>query len=441
MEENKKGRGRPKKQDNSYIDKIFDDDDDDLRNILKTKPKSDTPDDLDKVNIDNEALNDIEEFEKQDGVNDIPENEFNPLDEPVMQRSYTGGINNTGGNTINPYTLQEKIIDEPKYNTTASSSKIEVDNDLINPNSNTDSKSSGSSGNTAKNINDIPNDIPNSSNEVKKDEITPQSENIKELSPKEKREAVEKTADAILIAWRSYVPLPFIYFSKYNEKKLKKLHDNDEIDLDVEVKADGTNFREYVKEFNSNVEQIFQVSDEEVEALKDPLVDVLMEKDIALTPTQRLLFTAGQLLVTKVMMCAKMISEKRNDIEDMKIMHSERIQLRERELEEQKQSRLAELTEQQRERAERLAEQERNRAERLGEQKSERAERLRKERENERENERKIREEQKNTFQDVEDDNIIEIVKDASEKLDVDLPTLDDALNTTDIDDDDIPII
>lgn len=439
MEENKKGRGRPKKQDNSYLDKIFEDEDDDLRNILKAKPKSDTPEDADKVSIDNDTLNDIEEFEKQEGVNDIPDNEFNPLEEPVMQRSYTGGITNSGGSPINPYTLQEKIIEEPKYNATASSSKIDVDNDLINPNSNTDSKGSG---NTAKNINDIPNDIPNTSNDVKREEITPQSENIKELSPKEKREAVEKTADAILIAWRSYVPLPFIYFSKFNEKKLKKLHDNDEIDLDIEVKSDGTNFREYVKEFNSNVEQIFSVSDEEVLALKDPLVDVLMEKDIALTPTQRLLFTAGQLLVSKVMMCAKLISEKKSDMEDMKIMHSERIQLRERELEEQKQSRLAELTKQQRERAERLAEQERNRAEILGEQKSERAERLREERENERENERKIREEQKNTFQDVEDDNIIEIVKDASDKLDVDLPTLDDALNSTEIDDDyDIPSI
>lgn len=420
MEENKKGRGRPKKQDNSYIDKIFDDDDDDLRNILKSKPKSDLPEDLDKVSIDNEALKDIEEFEKQEGVNDIPEIEYNPLDEPVTQRSYTGGMNTSNTSTVNPYTLQEKIIEEPKYNTTSSSSKIDVDNDLINPNSNNDSKSG--SGNTAKNINDIPNDIPNTSNDVKKEETTPQSESIKELSPKEKRDAVEKTADAILIAYRSYVPLPFIYFSKYDEKKLKKLHDNDEIDLDIEVKTDGTNFREYVKEFNSNVEQIFTVSDEEVEALKDPLVDVLMEKDIALTPTQRLLFTAGQLLVTKVMMCAKLISEKKGDIADMKAMHVERIELRNKELEEQRQTRLAE---QQRERAERLREQQIERAERLKE---------------EREAERKIREEQKNTFEDVDDDNVIDIVKDASDKLDVDLPTLDDALNIID-EDDDIPSI
>ena len=94
-------------------------------------------------------------------------------------------------------------------------------------------------------------------------------------------------------------------------------------------------------------------------------------------------------------------------------MHSERNELRNKELEEQRQTRLAE---QQRERAERLRE--------------------------ERENERKIREEQKDKFEDVKDDNIVEIVKDASDKLDVNIPTLEDALNSTEIDDDyDIPSI
>lgn len=334
MEEDKRGRGRPKK---SMIDssKIFDDDDDDLRNILKNKNKeSKSPIDED-YDIDNDALNDIEEFESQDGVNDIPKEDFNPLNEPVMQRSYTGGMTGTG---INPYTLQEKIIEEPKYNPNRSA-KIEVDNDLINPSSS--NGSNGDNGGNGKKSNDIPNDIPN--NDIPSNNATTpedfhkaskiENDNLKELSAKEKREAIEKTADAILLAYRNYIPLPFVYFSKYDDKKLRKLHNSDEIDLDAPIKNDGTTFKEYTKEFNSTVEQTFQVSDEEVAAIKDPLVDVLMEKDVALTPTQRLGLTLGQLLVSKVMVAVKFLSDKKSDIDDMKQMHKKNVELREKEIE------------------------------------------------------------------------------------------------------------
>jgi hypothetical protein len=123
------------------------------------------------------------------------------------------------------------------------------------------------------------------------------------------------------------MPLPFVYFASYDIKKLKKLEDDDLIDLQTPAKRDGTTFLEYTKEFNEKVEEAFKVSDAEVEALREPLIDVLSEQEIAFTPTQNLLFTFGQIVVAKTMTCIQLVREKKSDIEEMKTMHRERMEL------------------------------------------------------------------------------------------------------------------
>jgi hypothetical protein len=121
--------------------------------------------------------------------------------------------------------------------------------------------------------------------------------------------------------------MPFVYFSQYSDSKLKDLHKKNQLNLDTEIKKDGTTFREYYKDFNEKVEQAFVVTDAEVEAIKDPLIDVLMEKQVAFTPTQRLMFTVAQLLAAKTMTAAKFYMEKQSDIEEMKNIHKERMEM------------------------------------------------------------------------------------------------------------------
>jgi septal ring factor EnvC (AmiA/AmiB activator) len=57
--------------------------------------------------------------------------------------------------------------------------------------------------------------------------------------------------------------------------------------------------------------------------IRPALVDVLMEKEVAFTPTQRLIFTVGQLLIAKIMMLVKFIRAKSADLKEFRQMHEE----------------------------------------------------------------------------------------------------------------------
>ena len=57
--------------------------------------------------------------------------------------------------------------------------------------------------------------------------------------------------------------------------------------------------------------------------IRPALVDVLMEKEVAFTPTQRFIFTVGQLLIAKIMMLVKFIRAKSADLKEFRQMHEE----------------------------------------------------------------------------------------------------------------------
>lgn len=310
------------------------DDDADLKAFLKKDkkqmPKNNEPMLGNNDDFDESIVAELEGLESSEGINDIPSDDFNPLDDAVKQRGYTDGItpNNSQNNN-----QQERVIEEPNY-VSNGANKLEVDETLINPSNDIPNESNNGGGGNGGNSGGNNNTSGKSSSggggsgqsDDDKSQPVQESDNLKELSPKEKKEAMEKTADAILLAYKQYIPLPFVYFASYDNKKLEKLHNADEINLETQVRRDGTTFREYAKEFNGKVDKAFEVSDEEVEALKEPLVDVLMEQEFAFTPTQRLMFVGGQFLVAKVMMCVKFLREKKSDIQEMKDIHAERME-------------------------------------------------------------------------------------------------------------------
>lgn len=378
MSDIKKGRGRPTKNKNNNLDdnnssnnlgsenisksnNVNNDipdsnnnsgndipkDDSDLTKFMDDKKNSnDNPISFNNNNaFDDDLAAQIESFESEQKINDIPSKEWTPLDEPAKKRGYTDGSMGIENNENVIYkqeqghvntTAQERVISEPRYTGSGHSNKPDIDATLINPSSNDgesvldsgDNNFNNGSGNTTNNNNvnnnsNTNNGNPSTNKKVEKNEDS----NLKELSPKEKRQAVEKTAEAILLAYRNYMPLPFVYFASYDIKKLKKLEEEDLIDLQTPARRDGTTFLEYTKEFNEKVEETFKVSDAEVEALRETLIDVLSEQEIAFTPTQNLLFTFGQIVVAKTMTCIQLYREKKSDIEEMKEMHRERMEL------------------------------------------------------------------------------------------------------------------
>lgn len=358
--EDKKQRGRPKKSsdndtvidalnkkqnqnkdipNNNNIPDMNDDipndnQDDDLKSFIKNKKSSSNSSATN--DIDDELSKEIDDFEQEEGLNDIPDSDYNPLSEPVKKRGYTDGSMGLDDNN-GQVNKDETVISEPNYKMGGHARKPDIDTALINPsnsggdgvldipddynpyndnknnNNGGSKKSSGNSGSSS-------NSSSNSSSSSKKEK---ESGNLSELSPKEKREQVEKTAEVILLAYKQYLPIPFVYFGTHDIKKLKKLEEKDEIDLGAVVNKKGETLLEYIKEFNNGVEETFRITDAEIEMIRPALVDVLMEKEIAFTPTQRLLFTVGQLLIAKIMMLVKFIRAKSADLKEFRQMHEE----------------------------------------------------------------------------------------------------------------------
>lgn len=347
----KKGRGRPKKiegnfqqnqpqnQNNLRQNNNFSiDEDADLKEFITKKNSMSNSVSSSPIDIDDLVLKEIENIDK-DLVEVIAnEDDYNPLEEAVQDRGYTKGM-------IQNSNVSERIIDEPMYNSNTSL-RPNVDDKLLNPHSeNTNSNNSGNSrrnnnssnsnnnsnSNNSNNYSSTSNDNPNP-NPNPQSETTSSSSNSfneekgggeKKLTLKEQRDGAEKTADIALLAWKNYLPLPFIYFGKINVKKLKEAEKKGEIDLQAPVDRRGTLIIERIEKFNKDVENSFEVTDEEVNAIKEPLIDVLMEKEVFLTPTQRLIFVAGQFVVAKVINVVKLISEQREMISEMKEMYKE----------------------------------------------------------------------------------------------------------------------
>ena len=110
---------------------------------------------------------------------------------------------------------------------------------------------------------------------------------LEDLNPNTKRKVAEKTANSILKGYAKLAPQPFKWLAKINESKIEKLAFEGEIDITLEV-SEGTTFDEYMRQTNEQVDEIFEVDEETLDEIREPLIDVLMEQKMELTPQQRL---------------------------------------------------------------------------------------------------------------------------------------------------------
>lgn len=121
----------------------------------------------------------------------------------------------------------------------------------------------------------------------------------KDLSPKAKRRAAEQTANVILKGYAQLAPIPFKWLSKIPEEKVERMAFDGELDLTLEV-SEGTTFDEYMRQTNEQIDELFEVDEDTLDDIREPLIDVLMEQQLELTPTQRLVMAVishlGQML-------------------------------------------------------------------------------------------------------------------------------------------------
>jgi hypothetical protein len=284
----------------------------------------------DEMDIPEEIIKELKDSSQDESfeLNDnLPNEDFDPLKEKVIKRSYTDG------SLGNSYTNDESIndINENKENITNEKENNNLDNTnedkikfepfieepIINPQDPFDD-------NNSTNIN-VNSDLKDENVNVKKDPINPK---LEDLSPAQKRKACEKTADALIAAYTNYVPLPFKYLSSFNMRKLEARHMNDELDKNMVVMDDGTTVESYCEQVNKQVEETFVITKEMQEEIREPLIDVLLENNAALTPTQRLIIAVGGQIIQMGITSIQFLRQNKYAIETFKKFHQENKQLK-----------------------------------------------------------------------------------------------------------------
>ena len=227
---------------------------------------------------DDEYDDDVEDA-VEDMIDDVPTDKvdnpinFNPFEEPVIERGYTKGYVND--------TQNEDVFDEEDMKMPTDGESI--DGDI--PNDDDGDIPEPAYSNTA-----LPQDEENEDDE-EYDEDEDESDklggdNLQDLTPAQKRKSAEKTAEALLNLYCQFAPLPFKNWASFKDHKIQKMVFEDKLDLQMPLE-NGITVKDYIDGNNEQVEEIFKVSEETREEIKDPLIDVLLEQELALTPTQR----------------------------------------------------------------------------------------------------------------------------------------------------------
>src|SRR3989338_2077711 len=111
---------------------------------------------------------------------------------------------------------------------------------------------------------------------------------LADLPDHTKRRAAEQTANTLLKGYAQLIPQPFKWFTKIREQKIEKMAFDGELDLSIEV-SDGVTFEDYMRQTNEQIDEIFEVDEDTLADIREPLIEVLMEQNLELTPAQRLM--------------------------------------------------------------------------------------------------------------------------------------------------------
>lgn len=249
--------------------------------------------------LDRDSYEDSHSYEE-----DIPDADPNPLEVKVKERDYTNE-HAPEPQSYNPNMppKQEPVIPEP-INVSAP-----VSDDLIGASSEPNNTSPVNNATVTK-----------PKPEPKRETINP---NLEDMSPAQKRKAAESTADALLLTYGNLVPIPFKKISSFNLGKLENAHLKGELDKNMVVSNDGTTVESYCKVVNEQVEQTFEITQDMKDEIRPPLIEVLMENNFALTPTQRLLMAVGGQVVQMGLTSFQFMQQNKAAMNQFKAFHKE----------------------------------------------------------------------------------------------------------------------
>lgn len=253
----------------------------------------------------------------------LPDKHRSPLDKKVIKRGYSTNVNASP----NP----EPTIPPPTYENTGSSQPLDdIDPSLLNK-AGDDIPNGKTNGNAKTNGSSQPNPSANNNGagQSQGQSVPPPTPmgaaNSQSMSNKQQKDAIEKTADAMLASFKQLAPIPFVMLSSFNINKIEDLHDEDKLDKYMEVPEYDAPFIDFAKGFNAEMQKLSQFSDEEIEPIREPLIDVLNEQKVSLTPTQRLLVALGGALTPKLMVSIQQNNEKNRLMKKMILFHQNKM--------------------------------------------------------------------------------------------------------------------
>ena len=301
-------------------------------NGKKYEYANDNDDSDDSDDVDYDDSNDVEYEEVASNPSKNNSIDFNPFEEPVIERSYTKGFqpkskdgddddsdsdddddqDDNGNNNQKGFSSDDLRM--PSDGESIVDGDSDEDEDIPEPEwASTGGFSGGSDEDEDEDYDDEDDD---------EDGGKLGGDNLQDLTPAQKRKSAEKTADALLSMYCQFVPMPFVKLSSFNEGKIQKLVFNNQLDLSMQLE-NNVSVKDYIDGVNEQAQEVFKVTDETREEIKDPLIDVLLEQDLALTPTQRLMFAIGGHILTMGFSAYQLNQNNKQALETFEKFHSQ----------------------------------------------------------------------------------------------------------------------
>jgi hypothetical protein len=277
----------------------------------------DSAEDYDDDSVDYEEVN----TQQKSSTNSV---DFNPFEEPVIERSYTKGFQpKSKGDDDESDSDDDNYDDNDEKGFSDEDLKMPKDGDSIDEDEDEDipepqwANTGGFGGGSDEDDDDEDYDDEDDDDEGRE---KLGGDNLQDLTPAQKRKSAEKTAEALLNMYCQFVPMPFIKWSSFSEGKIQKMVFENKIDLSMQLE-NNVSVKDYIDGVNEQAQEVFKVSDETKEEIKDPLIDVLLEQDLALTPTQRLMLAVGGHLVTMGFSAFQLAQNNKQALETFEKFH------------------------------------------------------------------------------------------------------------------------
>jgi len=180
-------------------------------------------------------------------------------------------------------------------------------------------------------INNVGNNVNQQQGKNEKQKPDPINPELKDLDDSQKRRVFKQTAQSLVLAYKQFSGLPFKYLATrdINAGKMAEYNVTKELDTNVVLELPNDvhmSIAQYFEQQCMKADGLFELDPDVEKEIVEALTDVLMEKQFALTPTQRLMVALGQDLFSKGVQLFQFRAEVKTTLDYLKNNHSEQME-------------------------------------------------------------------------------------------------------------------